>query len=189
MIVEEEILKGRLSTKNLLTQWEFQEENRRLSLSLGAYYFLALLLKPSSGWPHFRLVLRGQAVGSRAIIGQAIGGQVIVDWGIVGRDHWISSHCRCNVNKRQGCFGGRKNDRLIGIKPPNPVGTEKENQDRKDLVVVQSSRINLCGQWCVELLHLQSTLRPGLYLGNLTRLRPVKPNLSATTLLPHGEFS
>ena len=33
----------------------------------------------------------------------------------------------------------RKNDRLIGKKPPNLVGTEEENQGRKVLVVVQTS--------------------------------------------------
>ena len=55
------------------------------------------------------------------------------------------NHQRCHVNKRQGHFGERKNYRLmIGKKPANPVGTEEENQGRKDLVVVQSSRINLC---------------------------------------------
>ena len=62
-----------------------------------------------------------------------------------------ASHRRCDVKKRQGCFGKKKNDRLICKKPPNPVGTEEENQDRKNLVVVQSFRINLCGQWCEEL--------------------------------------
>ena len=77
----------------------------------------------------------------------------------------------------------KKNNRLIGEKPPNPVGTEEENH-----VVVQSSRINLRGQRCVELFHLQSTLWPSLYLGDLTQLRPVKPSLPATIFLPHGEF-
>ena len=62
-----------------------------------------------------------------------------------GSTHRGLSHQRCDVNKRQGHFGGRKNDRLkIGKKPPNLVGTEEENQGRKDLVVVQSSKINLC---------------------------------------------
>ena len=82
---------------------------------------------------------------------------------IVGRDHRSSSHRRCDVNKRQGRFGGRKNDRLIGKKPPNPVGTEEENQGRKVLVVVQSSRINLPSRPVVRgviTLHSQSTLRP-----------------------------
>ena len=74
--------------------------------------------------------------------------------------HWWRCR-RCNVNKRQSHFGGRKNDRLmISKKPPNPVGTEEENQGSKDLIVVQSSRINLCGQWCVELFHSESTSRP-----------------------------
>ena len=55
------------------------------------------------------------------------------------------SHRRCDVNKRQGHFGRKKNDRLmIGKKPPKLVGTEEKNQGRKDVVVVQSSRINLC---------------------------------------------
>ena len=40
---------------------------------------------------------------------------------------------------------------MIGKKPPNPVKNEEENQGRKDLVVVQSSKINLCGQWYIEL--------------------------------------
>ena len=40
---------------------------------------------------------------------------------------------------------------MIGKKPLNPVGTEEENQSRKDLVVVQSFRINLCGQWYIKL--------------------------------------
>ena len=79
----------------------------------------------------------------------------------------------------------KKNNRLIGEKPPNLVGTEEENH-----VVVQSPRINLCGQWCVELLlHLQSTIaKSGLHLGDLTQLRSVKLSLFATTFLPHGEF-
>ena len=90
-------------------------------------------------------------------------------------DHRHSSHCRCDVNKRQGRFRGRKNDRLISKKPPNPVGTEEENQGRKDFVVVQSSRINLCGQWCIELFYLQCTSRPvickvmTLYLQSILR--------------------
>ena len=56
--------------------------------------------------------------------------------------HRRSTHCglsyrRCDVNKRQDYFGGRKNERLmIDKKPPNPVGTEEENQVRNDLVVV-----------------------------------------------------
>ena len=49
----------------------------------------------------------------------------------------------------------KKNNRLIGEKPPNLVGIEEENH-----VVVQSSRINLHGQRCVELFHSQFTLRP-----------------------------
>ena len=139
-------------------------------------------------------------IGGRAIVGrdqQSLSHQRL--------SHQRSSHCGYNVNKKKGRFGGRKNDRLISKKPPNPVGTEEENQDRKDLIIVQSPRINLCGQWYIELfysqstsrpvickvmtLHLQSTLRPGLHLGDLIRLRPVKPSLPATTFLPHGEFS
>ena len=108
---------------------------------------------------------------------------------IIGRHHRSSSYCRYDVNKRQGCFGGRKNDRLIGKKSPNLMETKEENQGRKNLEVVQFSRINLCGQWCIKLFHLQSTLRPGLHLGDLIGLRPVKLSLSATTLLPHGKFS
>ena len=46
-----------------------------------------------------------------------------------------ASYYRCNVNKRQDCFREKKNNRLIGKKPPNLVGTEEENQGRKDLVV------------------------------------------------------
>ena len=112
-----------------------------------------------------------------------------------GAESSEASHRRSDVNKRQGRFGGRKNDRLtigktIGKKPPNPAGTEEETRGRKDLVVVQSSRIHLCDQWCVELLHSQSTIaKSGLHLGDLTRLRSVKPSLPATTFLPHGEFS
>ena len=78
----------------------------------------------------------------------------------MGRDHRSSSHRRCDVNKRQGCFGGKKNDRLIGKKLPNPVGTEEENQGRKNLIIIQSPRINLCGQWYIGLFHSQSTLLP-----------------------------
>ena len=95
------------------------------------------------------------------------------------------SYQRCNVNKRQGRFGGKKNDRLmISKKPPNPVGTEEENQGRKDLVVVQSSKINVCDQWCIELF-----AKSGLHLEDLIRLCSVKPSLLATTFFPHGEFS
>ena len=95
------------------------------------------------------------------------------------------SHRRCDVNKRQVHFRGKKNDRLmIGKKPPNPVGTEEENQGRKDLVVVQSFRINLCDQWCIELF-----AKSRLHLGDLTRLCSAKPSLPTTTFLPYGEFS
>ena len=73
---------------------------------------------------------------------------------------------------------------MIGKKPPNPMGTEEENQGRKDFVVVQSSRINLCDQWCIELF-----AKSGLHLGDLTQLCSVKPSLPATTFLLHGEFS
>ena len=62
----------------------------------------------------------------------------------MGRDHQNSSHCKCDVNKKQDCFRKKKNNRLICKKPPNPVGTKEENQGRKDLIVIQSSRINLC---------------------------------------------
>ena len=62
-----------------------------------------------------------------------------------------ASHCRCNVNKRQGRFGKKKNDSLVDKKSPNPVEIEEENQDRKDLVVVQSFKIDFCDQWCIEL--------------------------------------
>ena len=68
----------------------------------------------------------------------------------MSRDYRSLSHCKCNVNKRQDRFGGRKNNRLIGKKPPNLVETKKENQGRKDLIVVQSSKINLRSQWCIE---------------------------------------
>ena len=54
-----------------------------------------------------------------------------------------------------------KEERQIEIdeKPPNLVETEEENQGRKYLVIVQSLKINLCGQWYVELLlHSQSTI-------------------------------
>ena len=78
----------------------------------------------------------------------------------MGRDHQSSSYCRYDVNKWQSPFGRRKNNRLISKKPPSPVGTEEENQSRKDLIVIQSSKINLCSQWCVELFYLQSTLWP-----------------------------
>ena len=40
---------------------------------------------------------------------------------------------------------------MIGKKPPNPVKTEEENQDKKDFLVIQFSKINLYGQWYVEL--------------------------------------
>ena len=62
-----------------------------------------------------------------------------------------ASHHRCNVNKRQSRLSRRKNSKLIGKKPPNLVETEQENQSRKDLIVIQSSKTNLCGQWYVKL--------------------------------------
>ena len=74
-----------------------------------------------------------------------------------------ASHRRCDVNKRQSRFGGRKNNRLISKKPPNPVGTEEENYSRKVLIVVQSSRINLLSGPVVHgviTFYLQSTSRP-----------------------------
>ena len=59
-----------------------------------------------------------------------------------------------------------KNNRLIGEKPPNPVGTEEENH-----IIVQSPRINLRGQWYVELLPSQSTI--------VARVTPGRPHLTA----------
>ena len=103
--------------------------------------------------------------------------------------HCRSTHCglshqRCNVNKRQGHFRRKKNGRLIiSKKPPNPVGTEEENQGRKDLIVVQFSKINFCDQWYIELF-----AKSGLHLGDLTRLCLVKPSLPATTFLLHRKF-
>ena len=138
---------------------------------------LGFLDKAIGGWPAALLFSaagpsrwrsnyqRSEPLGVKPLWIGTSGARAIRDWAIRGRaikgwDYWSSSHRRCNVNKKQGHFGKRKNDRLIGKKPPNPVGTEEENQGRKDLVVVQSFRINLCGQWCVELFHLQSTSRP-----------------------------
>ena len=76
-----------------------------------------------------------------------------------------------------------KNNRLIGEKPLNPVGTEEENH-----VVVQSPKINLRGQWYVELLPLQSTI--------VARVTPGRPHPTAFSqaesscyyLLMYGEF-
>ena len=90
-----------------------------------------------------------------------------------------SSHQWCNVNKTQGRFGERKNVRLIDKNPPNPADIKEENQGRKDLIVVQSSRINLCGQWCVELLSLQSTI--------VVRVTPGRSH--PTAFLPYRKFS
>ena len=147
---------------------------------------LGFLDRAVGGWrPRLSLVLRGRAIEGRAIAGWAIIGRDHQSLSHCGSSHrgsgllWVKlsqvkllrvnplrvnhrwlSYRRCDVNKRQGHFRGRKNDRLvIGKKPPNLVGTEEENQCKKDLVVVQSSRINLCGQWYVELLlHSQSTI-------------------------------
>ena len=127
--------------------------------------------------PRFCLIylLWGQAVRNRANVG----------W-----DHWSSSHKGCNINQRQSRFRGKKNNRFIGKKPPSQAGIEEENQGRKDFVVIQSSRINLCGQWCVKLLHLQSTIaKSRLHLGDLTRLCSVKSSLPATTFFPYRKFS
>ena len=93
-----------------------------------------------------------------------------------------ASHCRCNFNKRQGCFEGKRNDRLIGQKLSNLVETKKENQGRKVLIVIQSFRINLPSWpmmhrvitlylqfillevvYRVMTLYLQSILRPVVY--------------------------
>ena len=85
---------------------------------------------------------------SQVIVSQTIAGQTIV-----GQSS--------SVEPRHDHFVGKENDRLmIGKKPPNQVVTEEENQGRKDLIIVQSSKINFCGQWCVKLFHLESTLRP-----------------------------
>ena len=104
----------------------------------------------------------------------------------MGRNHWSSSHCRCNISKRQGYFGGRKNDRLIGKKPPNPVGTKEDNQDRKDFIIVESPKINLCSQCCIELFHSQSTLRPVVHrvmtLYSQSILRPVVRRITPFTI-------
>ena len=115
--------------------------------SLSSYPHLTrFVARLFAGRPRFRL--RG-SVG--LAVGLAIKWPAALPSSAAGPSHQRSSYCRsshwrCDVNKRQGRFGRGKNDRLIDKKPPNPVGTEEENQGRKDLVVVQSFRINLCGQ-------------------------------------------
>ena len=142
-----------------------------------------------SGRPRFR-ALRSRAIGGRTVVGRDHRESNCHESSYRGSNNCWLSHWKCDVNKRQGRFGGWKNNRLIGKKPLNPAGIEEENQGRKDLVVIQSSRINLCGQWCVELLHSQSTIaKSRLHLEDLTRLHSVKPSLPATTFLPYGEFS
>ena len=112
-------------------------------------------------------LLWGRAVGGRANVGRDY--QSSSHHGSRPSEFkpWGASHHRCNINKRQGYFGRKKNNRLIGKKPPNSAGIEEENQGRKDLVIVQSPKINLCGRWYVELLPLQSTI-----VGRVTPRRP-----------------
>ena len=139
--------------------------------------------------PRFCSLLRGRTVGVRTIEGRnhrgssycglrPLGARNYQKSSLRGSSHWKSSHCgsgpselkpsgashhRCDVNKRQGCFGGRKNNRLIGKKPPNLVGTEEKNHGRKVLIVVQSSRINLSSGPVVRgviTLYSQSTSWP-----------------------------
>ena len=69
---------------------------------------------------------------SEIIASQAIAGQTIVGWAIGG--------------KKARLPWRKKNNRLIGKKPPNSVRIKEENQGRKELVVVQSSKINFCDQ-------------------------------------------
>ena len=179
--------------KNLLTQWELR---RKTDFKLEPQGLLLLgLVAEAVKWP--AALPFGAAGPSRWRSNRRGSGpswvklsQVKLSWANSLRvNHRRLSHQKCSVNKRQSHFKGKKNDKLIiGKKPPNPVGTEEENQSRKDLIIAQSSKINLCDQWCIELFYSQSTLRPGLYLGDLTRLHPVKLSLPATTLLPHGEI-
>ena len=58
-----------------------------------------------------------------------------------GSNHRRLSHWKCSVDEK-------KDDRSIGKKPPNPVGTKEENRCSKLLV---SRSIFRCGQWYVKL--------------------------------------
>ena len=128
--------------------------------SLSSYPHLThFVVRPFAGRSRFCL---RSSIG--IAVGLAIKWPAALSFGTVGPSRWRSNHqgsepsgvklsrvnlCwwsrrRCNVNKRQSRFGGRKNDRLmINKKPPNPVEIEEENQSRTDLVVVQSFRIKL----------------------------------------------
>ena len=129
------------SMKNLLIQWELR---RKTDLQAGEATISCLFVL-SAGSSRPRTLLFGTAGPSHRRSNH--GGSGPSELEPSG-----ASLRRCDVNERQGHFRGRKNDRLIiGKKPPNPVGTEEKNQGGKDLVVVQSSKINLCGQWCIEL--------------------------------------
>ena len=81
-----------------------------------------------------------------------------------GSNHYWLSPWKNNFNKRQSHFGEKKNNKLIGKKPSNPVKTEEKNRCRKVLVVVTSFRINFL-LWLIVckmiLLHLQSTIAAG----------------------------
>ena len=140
--------------KNLLTQWEL----RRKTDLQAKEVTMSCLLVPSAGSSRLPTLLFGIARPSRWRSNHRGSGPLELKPS-------GASHRRCDVNKRhENRFGGRKNNRLmIGKKPPNPAGTGEENRGRKDLVVVQSSRINLCDQWCIELF-----ARSGLHLGDLT---------------------
>ena len=117
-------------------------------------HLMRFVARPFVGRPRLYLVylLRGRAVKARASVGQ---------------DHWSSSHQRLRPSwvkllqvklsrvklsrvkpslvklskvKKQGRFRKTKNNRLIiGKKPPNLMGTEEENRDRKVLIVIQFS--------------------------------------------------
>ena len=76
-------------------------------------------------------LLKVGTIRSQAIIGQNYEESGPLELKLLG-----ASHCRCNINKRQGCFGERKNNRLIGKNSLNPLGTEEENQSRKNLIVI-----------------------------------------------------
>ena len=112
--------------KNLLTQWKLR---KKTDLQAGEAT-MSCLLVPSAGSSRPPTFLFGTAGPSRQRLNHCGSGPS--EFEPSG-----ASHRKCDVNERQGHFGGKKNDRLmIGKKPPNPMGTEEENQSRKDLIVV-----------------------------------------------------
>ena len=158
--------------KNLLTQRELRRKTDHKLEPRGLLLLLGFVGRAVGKWPA-ALLSGSPGPSCRRSNHRGLGPSRVAGLAALLFCPAEPSHWRCNVNKRQNRFGERKNDRLIGKKPPNPIGTKEENRCKKILIVVQSSgsifhnqsfvaassawsyttlfAVHLCGWWCIDL--------------------------------------